>query len=157
MRTYRANCRVFHHQESHPNCASGNQSHPRVLHCLFRGGGGGNPGDQPRRSFPAIFIICERYCSNKHTLPGSTVEHLADNASGPSGCLRNRENLPKFQSPTIRRTYSYHWSFPPSHRGAACGWLHCSIRRRCGLRSISPSLVAAPSIRRGATSAADTL
>ena len=35
--------------------------------------------------------------------------------------------------------------------------LHCGLRRRCGIRSLSPSPAAAPSIRRGATSAAETV
>jgi hypothetical protein len=66
--------------------------------------------------------LCNRYCSNKHTLrrvyhrvakgtsamiSDSDVEHLADIASGPSGCPRNRETpdskYPKSQCRDDRR------------------------------------------------------
>jgi hypothetical protein len=99
----------------HPTCASGNQSHPRVLLLHFRSSGG-NLGDhlpldrrapdwfqrdgQPGPHRPRLVVsrstcppispppprkqLCTRSCSNKHT-------HLADSASGPSGCPRNRE------------------------------------------------------------------
>ena len=39
---------VTNHQHPHPNCAPGNQSHPRVLHCLHCRDSGGNLGDDSR-------------------------------------------------------------------------------------------------------------
>ena len=64
-------------QKPTPNCASGNQSRPRVLHCLHCRGSGGNLGDHPRH---------DRRASGWQL-------------SGPYRCSRNREiHIYKVQS-----------------------------------------------------------
>jgi hypothetical protein len=71
----------------------------------------------------------------------SDVEHLADSASGPSGCPRNRET-PDSNVPS-----------PPSPRGQLCNWYssnkseHLCNRDCSNKHTNSPALVWAPDPR----------